>query len=352
MSEKVGRGNFFEDFRLDQEIAHAVPRTLGEGDAALYLALYGSRFPLHCSNEFARALGCPRAPLDDWLVFHMVFGRTVADISWNAISNLGYADGRFGVPVYPGDSVRATSRVIGLRETSNREAGIVYVRSRGVNQRGEMVADYARWVMVGKRDPKAAAPTPQVPDLPESVPLQSLDVPTAIALADYDVGETGSPFLWDDYAVGERLDHIDGATIEEVEQMMATRLYQNNAPVHLNEHLMEGGRFGRRIVMAGHVISVVRALTFNGLSNAFRVAAINGGRHTAPVVAGDTLYAWSEVLDKSALSGRRDAGALRLRTVAVKNRPCFDYPDKDANGTYDPAVVLDLDYSVLVPRRS
>ena len=133
MTEKTWRGNFFEDFHLGQEIVHPVPRTFGEGDATIYLALYGIRFPLHCADEFARRLGYPRAPLDDWLVFHTVFGRTVADISWNAISDLGNADGRFGVPVYPGDSVRATSHVIGLRETSNREAGIVYVRSRGVN---------------------------------------------------------------------------------------------------------------------------------------------------------------------------------------------------------------------------
>lgn len=351
MNEKVRRGNFFEDFQLGQEIAHATPRTLGEGDAALYLALYGSRFPLHCSDDFARKLGYRRAPLDDWLVFHMVFGRTVADISWNAVSNLGYADGRLGVPVYPGDTIRATSRVIGLRETSNREAGIVYVRTRGINQRGETVADYARWVMVRKRDPWAAPPPPKVPDLPASVPPDSLELPPGIRLSGYDSDQAGSPFLWDDYAVGERLDHVDGTTVEEVEQMMVTRLYQNNAPVHLNEHLMKGGRFGGRIVMAGHIISVVRALTFNGFSNAFRVAAINGGRHTAPVIAGDTLYAWSEVLEKAPLRGCADAGVLRVRTTAVKNRTCADYPYRDANGGDDPAVVLDLDYSVLLPRR-
>jgi len=70
------------------------------GDAALYIGLTGSRFALHASNEFARALGFERAPIDDLLVFNIVFGKTVPDVSLNAIANLGYANGRFGAPVF------------------------------------------------------------------------------------------------------------------------------------------------------------------------------------------------------------------------------------------------------------
>ena len=115
--------------------------------------------------------------------------------------------------------------------------------------------------------------------------------------------------------------------------------------------MMEASRFGRRIVMAGHVISIARTLSFNGLGNAFRVAAINGGRHVAPVFAGDTLYAWSEVLERLPLPGRDDLGALRLHTVAVNDRTCADFPLRTSAGDYDPAVVLELDYTVLLPRR-
>jgi 2-methylfumaryl-CoA hydratase len=94
---------------------------------------------------------------------------------------------------------------------------------------------------------------------------------------------------------------------------------------------------------------LARALSFNGLGNAFRVAALNGGRHVAPCFAGDTIYAWSEILGKEALPGRRDLGALRVRTVATKDRPCPDFPGRTGD-KYDPAVVLDLDYTVLMPR--
>lgn len=133
--------------------------------------------------------------------------------------------------------------------------------------------------------------------------------------------------------------------------MMATRLYQNTAKVHFDALMQKGSRFGRRLIYGGHIISLARAISFNGLANAFKVAAINGGRHVAPTFAGDTIYAWSEVIAKTELSGRRDVGALRLRTVATKDKPCATFPYKDSAGTYDPAVVLDFDYTVLLPKR-
>jgi 2-methylfumaryl-CoA hydratase len=285
------------------------------------------------------------------LVFHIVFGKTVPDISLNAIANLGYASGRFGQPVYPGDTLSTTSTVIGLRQNKDGKTGVVYVRSVGVNQHGEMVVDYVRWVMVRKRNTDAPAPESHVPELPDSVAVDDLVVPYRLDAGQYNTDLAGSPHLWDDYAVGERIDHIDGMTIEEAEHMLATRLYQNTARVHFNQHVERDGRFGRRIIYGGHIISLARSLSFNGLANALSIAAINGGRHTNPTFAGDTVYAWSQILDKHALPGRTDFGALRIRTVATKDRPCHDFPYQDAEDKYDPAVVLDFDYTVLMVRR-
>jgi hypothetical protein len=108
-------------------------------------------------------------------------------------------------------------------------------------------------------------------------------------------------------------------------------------------------RFGRRLIYGGHVIALARAISFNGLGNAFHIAAINGGRHVSPMFAGATVFAWSEVLAKSELPGRDDVGALRIRTVAMKDRPCADFPYKTGD-EYDPQVLLDLDYWTLIPR--
>ena len=131
---------------------------------------------------------------------------------------------------------------------------------------------------------------------------------------------------------------------------MATRLYQNTARVHFNQHREAQERFGRRLVYGGHIISIARSLSFNGLANAFHVLGLNGARHAAPSFAGDTIYAWSEVLDKTALPDRSDVGALRLRTFAVKDRNCADFPGVKQDGSLEEGVVLDMDYWVALPR--
>src|SRR5687767_7773845 len=105
-------GNFFEDYRVGQSLVHGVPRTVTEGDRALYTALYPTRFALASSDAFARACGLPRSPIEEIAAFHVVFGRTVRDISLNAVANLGYAEARFLRPVYPGDTLTAASEVI------------------------------------------------------------------------------------------------------------------------------------------------------------------------------------------------------------------------------------------------
>ena len=97
-------------------------------------------------------------------------------------------------------------------------------------------------------------------------------------------------------------------------------------------------------------LTIARALSFNGLANAFHLAAINGGRHVAPSFAGDTIYAWSEIIDKAELPGRNDMGALRTRLFAVKDRNCADFPGQKADGSYEDGVVLDLDCWVALPR--
>ena len=347
---KTNEGHFFEDFRLGQMMRHATPRTVTTGDVALYTALTGSRFVVQSSDEFARGLGYPQSPVDDLLTFHIVFGKTVPDVSLNAVANLGYAGCRFLAPVFPGDTLSSTSEVIGLKENSNKQTGVVYVRSKGINQNGVTVLDYIRWVMVRKRDVNAAITQEKIPDLPKALmPAEIGSACPKIAHEKFDFELSGAPHRFSDYKKGERIDHVDGMTVEEAEHMTATRLYQNTAKVHFNQFTEGQGRFGRRLIYGGHVISLARALSFNGLGNAFHIAAINGGRHIAPLFAGLTIHAWSEILDTALLPDRADVGALRIRTIATKDKPCMSFPDKDGEA-YDPAVILDLDYWALVPR--
>ncbi len=351
---KTTAGNFFEDFKVGQTLHHATPRTITDGDGALYTALYGPRVALQSSAVFARALGHPRAPIDDLLAFHIVFGKTVPDISLNAVANLGYAECRFLAPVYPGDTLSAVSAVIGVRENSSGDSGVVYVRTTGqkidgVTGTASDCLTYVRWVMVRKRDKASAPPAPVVPKLADRVDPATLGAAIPAWQGAFDFAAAGSSHRWGDYEAGERIDHIDGMTIEDGEHQMATRLYQNTAKVHFDGHAAKGTRFGKRLIYGGVVISLARALSFNGLANAFNIAAINGGRHVAPLFAGDTVYAWSEVLERADIAGRTDVGALRTRLVATKNLPTSDVALK-AGDTYADGVILDLDLWLVLPK--
>lgn len=351
-----GRGNFFEDFHVGQVLQHATPRTVTSGDAALYLALTGSRHILHCARPVAHALGYSDTPIDDMLAFHIAFGKTVPDISVNAVANLGYADVRFIEPVYPGDTLSTTSKVIGLKQNSSGNSGVVYVHSVSTNQNLHPVLEWKRWVMVHKQDLSRAAPPTVIPELPAVVPVERLSVPDFVDGHQYETSVTGSNRLWDDYNPGERIAHPAGMTVEDSDHMLATRLYQNNARLHFDALMMKDSTFGRRLMYGGHVISVCRALSYDGLENALSIAAINAGTHCNPSFGGDTIYTWTEILERWALPSRNDLGALRLRMVGVKNLRASElastHIEQNGKQVYHPNVVLDLDYTVLMPRRS
>ena len=339
---KTSAGRFFEDYRLGEVIRHAVPRTLSGGERALYHALYPARGALYSSDAFARDCGLPAAPLDDLIAFHTVFGKTVPDISLNAVANLGYAEGRWLKPVWPGDTLASASEVIGLKQNSNGKSGVVWVRTTGRNAQGEAVLEYVRWVMVRKRNPEAQAPDTVIPDLSAVVSPDRLVLPEGLDFTRYDFTLSGEPHRWGDYEIGETIDHVDGATVEEAEHMIATRLWQNTAKVHFDATHREDGK---RLIYGGHVISLARALSFNGLANAQMIVALNAGAHANPCFAGDTVRAWSEVLDvvETATPG---VGAIRLRLVATKGAAGVL---RGEDGKYDPNVLLDLDYWALMP---
>ena len=278
---KTNKGRFFEDYKVGETLHHAVPRTVKDGERALYHALYPARHALYSSDQFAQSCGLPASPLDDMITFHIVFGKTVP---------------------------------------------------------------YVRWVMVRKRDVDAPAPDTIVPDLPRALTVDDLSIPETLDFSNYDFTLAGEAHRWGDYTVGEMIDHVDGVTVEEAEHMMATRLWQNTAKVHFDTSARPDGS---RLIYGGHVISMARALSFNGLANAQMIVGLNGGAHANPCLSGDTIRAWTEVLDK-ADTDKPGVGALRLRLVATKGGEPFKLKGED--GKYLPDVLLDLDYWALIPK--
>ncbi len=341
-SSKTNLGNYFEDFQIGQKIYHSTPRTVTDGDKALYLALYPVRSSLYSSDQFAQSCGLNEAPINDMMVFHIVFGKTVPDISLNAVANLGYAEVRFSRFVDAGDTLRSESEIIGLKENSNRKSGIVWLKTTGFNQKEEIVLEYIRWVMVLKKTNEIYLEHPIIPEYQIEVSPTSLPIPEGLDFSNYDIKPAGGRFLLGDYTPGETIDHVDGMTLEEAEHMMATRLWQNTAKVHFDATYNKNGK---RLIYGGHLISMARALSFNGLANAQCVVAINAGSHANPCYAGDTIRAWSEIIDLYDFQ-KKGMGAIRIRSVVSKGQVGTL---RDQAGKYDKEVVLDLDYWCLMP---
>lgn len=361
---KYNPEKYFEDFENNATFQHALPRTLTEGDNALYLALTGERYPIFCSQPFAQKLGFRRELINDLLVFNTVFGKSVSDISKSATASLGYADVYFLEPVYPGDTISAESTVIGKIEELNNKSGTVYVQTKGFNQHGKTVLKLNRWIKINKRDPDVFLDLNEEPEFPESINLDSYTIPEFIKKEGVDPCVTGGSYFFEDYEIGERIHHIDGRTIEESGHMLATSSYQNTTRVHFNGHFMSKARSGKRIIYGGHIISIARALSFNGLENALGMIGWNRATHINSTFGGDTLYAWTDILDKKELPGTKDFGALRLRLVAVKNMSPLDKENETGEEMqlkfidpetekeqYHPNIVLSLDYYVLMPKK-
>lgn len=300
------RRPLLEDFALGQELACGPPRALTPGDASLYLALTGDPGPRWCD-------GSERVhPL---VLFHTVFGQTVRSVSLNARANLGYAEMIWHREARLGAVIRTRATVVGLKENRSGADGIVWVRTEGRDEAGPLLS-FVRWVMVPKRDPELRTPWfagPVRPELAAEVDPEDCSPPPGAG------GATPQ--------VGARLVHPGACTVTDAEHRLFTRLFHNPARVHFDETLRRPS-----LAYGGYVWSIGWALSAEDLGVRRGLAAVNGGRHALPVVAGDVLFACTDILEVR-------AGAVRCRLLVTRNAP----PDP-APGSVDPETVcLDLD---------
>lgn len=338
---KTSPARHFEDFEQGEAIRHASPRTLTAGDVALHAALYGARFAVQSSEHFAREIGYRHAPVDDLLVLQVTLGEAAPEIPAHAGEEAGLSQAIFLRPLFVGDTLWAVSEILGRESVAGERTGWLDIRTTGFNHHGERVVVARRSRRVAKRDAASAVHEPAGEPVAECVAPAGLGAAAPKdAVASYDYDLAGSPFGWGDYESGERIDHVDGMAVSGAEERLARGLWRT-AVTRRAANAGAGEAIG-----AAHALSIARTLTFNGLANAFHIAAINGARHLAPLAAGDTVHAWSEILDKAEASGRDDVGLLRVRTIATRNKPQADFPEPSARA----GAVLDFDYWVVVPR--
>ncbi|WP_033294967.1 MaoC family dehydratase [Amycolatopsis jejuensis] len=147
------RGRKFEDFADGQVLHHHWGRTLTAADNVVFSTATCTWLPLYLNAEFARAAGHPEPPVNPMLVLATVIGLSVEDLSEAGGPFLGVDDCEFRRPVYPGDTLTASSTVLSMRASASRPEGIVTWRTRAHNQRGDLVLHLTRTNLVAHRSP-------------------------------------------------------------------------------------------------------------------------------------------------------------------------------------------------------
>jgi len=146
-------GLYFEDFIVGAEIKHALSKTIFESDNNLFSLLTMNHHPLHTNRDYAVKNQHGQILVVGTLVFSLVVGITVPDISGKAIANLGYEDIKHLAPVFLNDTIYARTKILDKRDSKSKpDRGIVYVETIGYNQDGEDVISFRRKVLIKKQN--------------------------------------------------------------------------------------------------------------------------------------------------------------------------------------------------------
>ena len=162
MTTNGWEGRYLEDFVVGDTYRHPSGRTISETDNTWFTLLTCNAHQIHVNADYAARTEFGRPLVVSTLTLAIVTGLSVADVSQNAVANLGWDNVRLTLPVFAGDTLYATSEVLEVRPSRTRPGqGIVRVRTRGYNQRNETVIEFERTVLVYER---AARPAPRLPN--------------------------------------------------------------------------------------------------------------------------------------------------------------------------------------------
>ena len=146
-------GLYFEDFIIGSEIKHSLSKSIFESDNNLFSLLTMNHHPVHTNLDYAKKNQHGKILVVGTLVFSIVVGMTVPDISGKAIANLGYEDIKHLAPVFLNDTIYAKTKILSKRESNSKnDRGIVYVETIGYNQNNEEVISFRRNVLIKKRE--------------------------------------------------------------------------------------------------------------------------------------------------------------------------------------------------------
>lgn len=343
------KGNFLEDFRVGSLLRHKVGKTLTEGLFNAFTEFSMTTNPLSKNKRYAERYGFRGMVAPPGLVMAIVFSQSVEDISENARANLEYIDMRFGAPVYVGDTIEVDSLVLGVRPSKSQSSlGVVHVQTTGRNQNGETVLTYERKVQVWKGSEEAEVETSSSDTVPR-VPCE-LWLPAYERKANYAelAHLTSADTYFEDFTTGDTIEHWRGRIVTD-EHVALTAMLDNTSQVHCNQHMIDQDpdRYlgGQLIVFGGIPFNLCLGLSCPDIAdNALGDIVYTTGRHTAPIFAGDTVFASTEIREKRDLAGRPDLGVVATTLGGHK------FVRKDDN--FERVQIFELERDIAVKRRS
>jgi 2-methylfumaryl-CoA hydratase len=353
-------GNFLEDFRPGQVFRHKGGKTVTEGLFTTFTEFAMTSNPLAKNARYARAYGFEGLTCPPGLTMLVAFSQTVEDVSENARANLEYIDMRFGAPVYVGDTIEVETKVLNVRPSSSRpNLGIVHVQSTARKNLGApdegVVMTWQRKVQVYKRDDAASLHPGEVAPDEVDCPLW---LPAYDPSRDYaSLSHLTSPdSYFEDFEVGTCIEHSRGRTMTS-EHIHLTAVLDNTSQVHCNQFMIDQDPSqyvgGQLIIFGGIPFVLCLGLSSPDVGdNALGDVIYSTGRHTAPLFAGDTVFAATQILGKRDFEGRPDLGLLETRLLGHKFERAAGETHDDAPPGWKKTRIFELDRQLAVKRRS
>ena len=324
-------GRLLDDFKIGEVYHHPWEVTIDDGMLAMFAASFLDPNPLHSSHRFARDLGFRDRVVHPLVLMNLALSFSVHDVSEQTIAHLAYIDLKFPNAAYSGDTITVSSEVVGVRLSESKpDRGVVHVRTIGVNQDGAKIVSFERKALMptGSLEGRGHPPrhAAQAADWkPTTSPLTNLSsesapLPRELAQGIKSPRWSGRPAgLFEDFEEGDVILHDTGRTVGETEHMQLAMLTRNSHPIHFDEvYSREHSFAGTRVVEGGLVFAWVCSLASRDTTaNALWEIGYDNGSHSAPVLAGDTLYAASRVIEKRDYNER--AGIVRFKLIGLKN---------------------------------
>ena len=314
-------GRYLDELDPGQVFEHPRGFTFATTNMLDFARTFMQTNPLYLNTQYARAHGFTDLLASPQMVFNVTLSLGVQNDSEKAIANLGYYQVQFLRPVYPGDTLRAFTKVLERKDRGADKPGIARIRTVSVNQDDQVVLQYERKIMVAWRGDRL----PTTPAADVAVEFPGEDAPVVelpLHNSDYAPGLTGPNTYFEDFAPGEIIVHANGRTITE-EHMALTYLVGNSHPLHFDRVFssgLSGKMSGEPIVYGGLVFAWLEGLASRDVSeHAVWELGFTEGYHTQPASAGDTVGALTRILSVEDVPGTAEYGVVTMQLIGIKN---------------------------------